>query len=145
MRKMIVPASAEELANVQSFIDSELEAHGFPAREQLGVDIAVEEIFVNIATYAYTPEIGEAEVTVDVADDAATPENDATLTVTVTFSDGGKPFDPLKKEDADTSPEALMGREGGLGILMTKRIMDELEYSYERGRNILTMKKRIVR
>lgn len=143
---MIVSALPEELENVQRFIDEELEAHGFPLREQLSVDIAVEEIFVNIASYAYSPETGKAEISVDVSDDEETAEkDDATLTVTVVFSDSGKPFDPLAKEDADTSPNALLNREGGLGILMTKRIMDELEYTYDKGKNVLTMKKRIVR
>ena len=61
----------------------------------------------------------------------------------IQFLDHGKPFDPLAKEDADTSEEALMDRIGGLGILLVKETMDEVSYSYEDGKNILTILKKL--
>ena len=61
----------------------------------------------------------------------------------VQFLDGGKPFDPLAKEDAATSEEALMAREGGLGILLVKTTMDGVQYSYEDGKNVLTIVKKL--
>ena len=137
MKTIIMEAAVSELDRLRDFVDGELEAFGCKPGVMLGMDLVVEEVFVNIASYAYPDGNGKAEVSVGC--------DGVPGTVTLIFRDSGIPFDPVARPDADTSPEALMGREGGLGILMTKRIMDELEYSYERGRNILTMKKRIAR
>ncbi len=65
------------------------------------------------------------------------------LRVVIQFLDSGKPFDPLAREDADTSEEGLMSREGGLGILLVKNTMDDVQYSYEGGKNILTILKKL--
>ena len=102
---------------------------------QMQIELAVEEIFVNIASYAYDSEDGEAEVRCKVLEDP--------LRVVVQFLDSGKPFDPLAREDADTSEDALMGREGGLGIFLVKSTMDSVEYAYEGGKNILTIRKNL--
>lgn len=135
MKSITVPAQKEELERVQSFIDEELEARDCPMRAQFQIDMAVEEIFVNISSYAYHPEIGEAEIDVEVAEEP--------LRVIITFLDHGKPFDPLAREDADTSEKALFSRVGGLGILMVKKSMDAVRYSYEDGKNILTIEKNL--
>ncbi len=134
MKKSItVPAAVERLAEVSAFVDAELEQYDCPAKTQYQIDLSVEEIFVNIASYAYPPGSGEAEISFEIRDGAAE----------ITFSDHGRPFDPLAKEDADTSPEALFGREGGLGILMTKKMMDGIRYYYREGRNVLILSKRL--
>ena len=135
MKSMIVPAVKEQLETVQSFVEAELEANDCAPKAMFQISIAVEEIFVNIASYAYRPEVGEAEVCVEVCE--------APLRVIIQFLDRGKPFDPLAKEDADTSPEALERREGGLGILIVKKSMDAVTYSYENGKNILTIEKKL--
>ena len=135
MKFIIVPALPEELTKVQTFVDTELEALDCPMDAQFQIDLAVEEIFVNIASYAYRPDVGEAEIRVEVNEDP--------LRVVVQFLDHGKPFDPLAKEDADTSPEAIERRLGGLGILLVKRSMDAVTYAYENGRNILTIEKKL--
>ena len=135
MKYIIVPAQPEELSRVQSFVDTELEALECPMEAQFQIDLAVEEIFVNIASYAYRPDVGEAEIRVEVCDKP--------LRVVVQFLDHGKPFDPLAREDADTSPEAIERRTGGLGILLVKRSMDAVTYAYEGGRNILTIEKKL--
>ena len=135
MKHIIVPARPEELTKVQTFVDTELEALDCPPSAQFQIDLAVEEIFVNIASYAYRPEVGEAEIRVEVNDDP--------LWVVIQFLDHGKPFDPLAKEDADTSPEAIERRLGGLGILLVKRTMDSVTYAYENGRNVLTIEKKL--
>ena len=131
MKSITVPAQVEQLDEVQDFIAAELERFDCPMRAQMQVTLAVEEIFVNIASYAYRPEVGEAEIRCDVE---AEP-----LRVTVQFLDHGKPFDPLAKQDADTSEEATLAREGGLGILLVKKSMDAVNYSYEDGKNVLTI------
>ena len=128
-----VKATTEELDTVTDFVEEKLAPYECPMRTMLQLRLAIEEIFVNIASYAYSPEIGEAEVHCEVLKDP--------LRVVIQFLDSGQPFDPLAREDADTSEEALMSREGGLGILLVKNTMDDVQYSYENGKNILTIQK----
>lgn len=133
MNERTVAATLDNLELVQGWIEQELESHGCPVRIQMQISIAVEEIYVNIAHYAYHPEIGEATVRCTVGGDP--------LTVTVQFLDRGTPFDPLAKQDADTTLSAQEREIGGLGILMVKKSMDQVVYHYEGGMNVLTIKK----
>lgn len=135
MSKMIVSAVPEELEHVQGFVEEELSTRDCTPKTMIQLNIAVEEIFINIASYAYRPEVGEAEISVEVCEDP--------LRVVIQFLDSGVPFDPLAQEDADTSPEALERRVGGLGILIVKKTMDAVTYSYENGKNILTIVKQL--
>lgn len=102
-------------------------------RVQMQIDIAVEEIFVNIASYAYTPEIGKAEILIQEDHD---PEG-----ITITFIDTGIPYDPLAKPDPDVTLSANQRQIGGLGIYMVKKSMTDMTYRYEENRNILTIRK----
>lgn len=133
MKSLTVTAQKEELQSVQDFIDGILEEADCPMKIQFQIDVAVEEIFVNIASYAYPPDCGTAQIDVTVPEEGGS--------ATVTFRDHGVPFDPLAKEDADISAEALMARTGGLGILMTKKMMDEVTYEFRDGMNMLTIRK----
>ena len=99
------------------------------------VSLAVEEIFVNVASYAYSPQIGKAKLRVEVADGPSS--------VTVTMSDSGVPYDPLAKEDPDISAPAEDRQAGGLGIYLTKKLMDDMSYVYKDGKNVLTLRKKI--
>ena len=134
MHTMTVSANLGALDQVTDFVTRDLEAQGFPMNVQLQIHLAIEEIFVNIVSYAYHPEDGDAEIRCEILEDP--------VRVVIQFLDRGKPFDPLAKEDADTSEEALLGREGGLGILLVKKTMDDVQYTYEGGKNILTIMKR---
>ena len=135
MEYLIVPAKTEELDRVYDFVEGQLESFDCPMRTLFQRRLAIEEIFINIASYAYAPKEGEAEVRCTVLENP--------LRVELQFLDGGTPFDPLAREEADTSPEGLMNREGGLGILLVKKTMDEVEYAYEDGRNVLTIRKNL--
>ena len=104
-----------------------------PAQSQ--IDVAVEEIFVNIASYAYGDETGKVVLKIKI-------DNDPKKAV-ITFMDSGIPYDPLAKEDPDVTLSAEERQIGGLGIFMTKQFMDELEYEYTDGQNVLTLKKNI--
>lgn len=128
-----VPASIDQLENVQNFVTEHLERYDCSMKAMMQIEIAVEEIFVNIANYAYCPEAGEATVCCEVEKEP--------LKVVIQFLDYGKPFNPLDKKDADITQEALLRREGGLGILMVKKSMDSVRYSHEDGKNILTISK----
>ena len=130
-----VMAKTDQLDTVTDFVEEKLALYDCPMRTMLQLRLAIEEIFVNIASYAYSPAEGEAEVRCGVLEDP--------LRVVIQFLDSGRPFDPLAREDADTSAEGLMSREGGLGILLVKKTMDDVQYSYEDGKNILTIVKKL--
>ena len=133
MERIKVPAKIAALDEVNDFVGRLLASRNCSEKVLFQLRLAIEEIFVNIASYAYFPAEGEAEVCCEVLEDP--------LRVVIRFLDSGMPFDPLAREDADTSPEALMRREGGLGILLVKNTMDDVQYTYENGKNILTILK----
>lgn len=135
MKELTVPATLDRLEAVQKFVEEELEQHGCPMSTLLQVSVAVEEIYVNIAHYAYHPEVGEATIRCAVGGDP--------LQVTIQFLDSGKPFDPLARPDADITLPAQERQIGGLGILMVKKTMDDVAYEYKDGCNVLTLKKKI--
>lgn len=126
-------AKNELLSNVQSFVDDHLNAANCTARAKAQVAIAVEEIFTNIANYAYAPEDGTLTVHVEQEEDPRA--------ICIIFADHGKPYNPLAKEDPDITLSASERKIGGLGIFMTKQLMDDVSYSYQDGKNILTLKK----
>ena len=130
-----IEATKENLPKVMEFVGRKLEAVDCPPKAGMQIDIAVEEIFTNIVNYAYAPGKGSAKVRVDVTDHP--------VTVSITFIDNGKPYDPLAKEDPDITLSAEERQIGGLGIFMTKQVMDDVIYEYKDGRNILTLKKNL--
>ena len=130
---MILDALISNLPDVLAFVDESLEKRDCPMRVQMQIDIAVEEIFVNIASYAYTPEIGKAEILIQEDHD---PEG-----ITITFIDTGIPYDPLAKPDPDVTLSANQRQIGGRGIYMVKKSMTDMTYRYEENRNILTIRK----
>ena len=130
---LCVDAKLDHYADVIAFIDKLLEQNGCDEENRLRVQLAVDEIFTNIATYAYGAEGGKVEISFSCKDGIAE----------ITFADSGTPYDPLKKDDPDItlSPEEM--QIGGLGIFIAKNNMDAISYRYENNRNILTMSKRI--
>ena len=135
MKKLTVEADRDRLDEVLSFIDETLEENDCSPKAQMQIDIAAEEIFVNIASYAYAGEKGDAIITIDISDDPAS--------AVIVFEDSGAQFDPLAKPDPDITLPAEERQIGGLGIFMVKKSMDEVTYRYENGRNILTIRKQI--
>lgn len=135
MASMTVEATIENVPAVTDFVNEELEKLDCPPKAQTQIDIAIDELFGNIAMYAYTPETGPATVCVDVEEDP--------LSVIITFIDNGVPFDPLSTEDPDVSLPIEQRKIGGLGVFLVKKIMDDVSYEYREGRNILRIKKSI--
>ena len=135
MRSITVPAIDEDPSPVIDFVEEELASHDCPSRVLFQIEVAIEEIFVNIVSYAGLSESDGVEVRCEVLEDP--------LRVVVQFLDGGVPFDPLAKADPDTSVEATVEREGGLGIFMVKEMMDDVSYAYENGKNTLTILKHL--
>ncbi len=133
MEEIAVWAEVENLDQVRSFVDASLVSGECPMKVQLLVEMAVEEIFVNIANYAYPDRTGQARIRTELLQD---PRR-----IQITFTDSGIPFDPLKKPDPDISLSLDEKPIGGLGIFMVKKEMDDVQYRYEDGKNILTFMK----
>jgi len=136
MREMTVEATFEQIKPVTDFVNAELRELGCSERIRIQVDVAIDELFGNIARYAYDPETGPATVRVDVEEEP--------LCVIITFIDHGVPYDPLSAEFVDTTHLSAKERPiGGLGLFMVKKTMDDISYSYRDGQNILTIRKNI--
>lgn len=133
-KEIVVDATLDNLAMVQTFIETELERVECSLKLLLQISLAVEEIYVNIVHYAY-PEgaVGSAVVT------CAIDENEERIQIC--FTDSGVPYNPLMKEDVDITLTAQERQVGGLGIFMVKKSMDGLSYIYKDGKNILTIEK----
>lgn len=133
MKELTIAATVENIEVVTDFVNQQLELLECPMKTQMQIDIAIDELFSNIAHYSYNPEVGQATVRVEVVENP--------LAVTITFIDNGIPYDPLAKEDPDLTLSAEERQIGGLGIYMVKKSMDEITYEYKDGQNILSIKK----
>ena len=134
MEKLDILAKTENLDTVIDFVNKHLEGVECPMKIQMQIDVAVEEIFVNIANYAYGTGEGPATVRINV--------DNQNKIVDITFIDNGVPYDPLAKEDPDITLSAQERQIGGLGIFMVKKSMDDVSYEYKDGKNRLTIKKK---
>jgi len=133
MEEIKVKAELEQLDTVIRFIDGELDKIGCGLKAKLQIEVAVEEIFVNIAHYAYPDKDGTTIIRFSFDDQA----NIATLC----FLDSGTPYNPLAREEPDTTLSVEERSIGGLGIFMVKKTMDNIEYEYKDGNNVLTLQK----
>ena len=133
MEKITVDAVVENLQEVIDFATEKLEARDCPMKAAMQLELVIEEIFVNIASYAYHPEIGAATFCMEFEENPSA--------VVITFIDGGKPYNPLEKADPDTTLDIDERDIGGLGIFLVKKNVDEIAYEYADGKNILRMKK----
>lgn len=129
----IFPATIEALPDVQGFFEAELEKVDCSMKTQIAIGIAIEEVFVNVAHYAYPDGVGTAT--------AGFAFDKESRTATFQIRDRGVPFDPLTKEDPDITLSAEERDIGGLGIFITRKTMDSVTYNYQNDENILTMKK----
>ncbi len=135
MRELDILAKRENLSEVLKFIDAELESRDCTIRLQTQIDVAVEEIFVNISSYAYEPGEGYTTIRVEVTEDPTT--------IAISFIDEGTPYDPLAKPDPNLKIPVKERKKGGLGIYMVKKSMDDVSYEYKNGKNELTIKKQL--
>ena len=134
MRELTLQATVDNMPRLMLWLDSQLEELDCPMKAQVQLDIATDEVFSNIVNYAYEDSTGDATVWVERLDPPA---------IRMTFIDGGKPYNPLQKEDPNTALSAEERQIGGLGIYMVKKSMDEVTYRYHEGQNILTIVKNI--
>ena len=135
MKELRVDATVENIEKVTDFVNERLTQLNCPIKAQMQINIAIDELFGNIAHYAYNPKTGSSIVRIEVLQEP--------LSVVVTFIDNGKAYNPLAREDPDVALAAEEREIGGLGIYMVKKSMDEISYEYKDGQNILRIKKKI--
>ena len=135
MRELALPATVENIETVTDFVNEYLDEVGCSMKVQMQVAVVIDEIFSNIAHYAYAPSVGD--VTVSVA------ANKETKVLMLSFADRGVAYNPLVKEDPDVTLSAEERQIGGMGIFMVKKLMDDITYEYVEGRNVLTVWKKI--
>lgn len=135
MKEYTLLATIEALDQVQGIIDQELDTVGANPEVKIQLAICVEELYVNIAHYAYRPRVGELTIRYGVTHDPCK--------ISIQFEDGGVPFDPLAKKDPDITLSEEERDVGGLGIFMVKNAMDRVDYAYKNGKNILTIEKNL--
>ena len=133
MKELAVDAVLGNIDRVIDFIIEELERNNLTDIMLNEIAIAAEEVFTNIANYAYTEETGKVRLCVDINDNE----------LRITFEDSGKPYNPLDTPEPDITLSAKERPIGGLGIFMVKKIMDTVQYRYENCINQLTMIKDI--
>lgn len=133
IKELNVEATIENIPVVTDFVNQELEALDCPMKAMVQIDVAIDELFGNIANYAYNPETGPATVQVEVDEDP--------LSVVITFIDKGIPYDPLAADDPDVTLSAEERKIGGLGVFLVKQTMDDVAYEYKDGHNILKIRK----
>ena len=134
MQKLKVAATKDNLEVVTAFLDQVLDTSDCPLKTRLQIDLALEEMYINIANYAYAPGTGDMELQAGFSDDGTE--------VILILKDRGVPYDPLAKADPDVSLPADKRKIGGLGIFLVKKTMDSMSYVRKDGYNIVTMKKR---
>ena len=135
MKEWTGEAVLSNLPSVTSTLDGWLEEISCPMKAQMQLDVAVDELFSNISSYAYSPGQGNATIRMNF--------NEADRMISVTFTDQGIPFNPLEKKDPDTTLSAAEREVGGLGIFLVKKTMDGMEYKREGNKNIVTIHKKI--
>lgn len=135
MKEMTLRAVLDNIPKITAFIDSELEALDCPLKAQMQIDMAIDELFGNIAHYAYGDKVGDATVRFEF--DPSTRE------ASITFMDSGVAFDPLQRTDPDTTLSAEERQIGGLGIFLVRKTMDMMNYHRKNGMNMLTIIKKI--
>ena len=135
MTRKIFPAEEHLLPDVLGFVEETLEKYDCSIKVQMAVCVAIEEIFINIAHYAYGE--GKGDVDFSIGFDENSRE------VTFRVADKGFPFNPLDKPDPDITLPAEEREIGGLGIFITKKTMDSVNYAYENGENVMTMIKKM--
>ncbi len=131
-KEIRIEAENENLQKIMECIEEDI--RDLPEEQAIPIKVAIEEIFVNIASYAYPPRKGKVKIIIETT---AEPERK----ISITFIDDGVPYDPLAREDPDLDMELMDRKVGGLGVYMVKESMDETFYEYKDGENILKIVK----
>lgn len=132
INELTVEASARNLEKVIGFVNGELISVNCTNEIRNQIDLAVEEIFMNIANYAYKPDLGSVVIGISVGENAV-----------IRIEDSGKPFNPLERAAPDFSEPLKVRKIEGLGIYLVRQFMDNISYSRINNKNVLVMTKKI--
>ena len=135
VKELTVDATLDNLDTVVGFVEDTLGMTSCPMKLCMQMVLCMEELFVNVANYAYEGTTGTCTIYLE------TQHTDEEGKVTITLEDYGRPFNPLEKEDPDITLSADERQIGGLGIFMVKKSMDTVSYNYENEKNRLTLEK----
>ncbi len=136
VKVLTVSSDKSRLCEVQEFVERCLKGCGTSSKTLSQLKLIVEEIFINISSYAYHPPgSGEVQISCEVEKDV--------MKVVIVFEDDGPEFDPLEAEEPDTTVDIRDREPGGLGIFLVKRCVDGISYRRDGGRNILTIEKNL--
>lgn len=130
---LTIGANIKNLPEVNDFVESFMDAHSASPKAKNQILLALEEVFANVAHYAYPPEGGNVKITERIQDGV----------LTLVFADYGVPYNPLEKEAPDITLPVEERREGGLGIFLTKKLVDNITYEHVDNQNILTLEKKL--
>ena len=132
MARLILAADLSSIDRIRSFLKSSLSRLDPNEEDFFKIELAVVEMCVNIARYAFPGKAGKLTIEIGIED----------RTATLTITDGGIPFDPRSVPKPDVGHILATGRTGGLGIYLARTLMDRFDYRREDGRNVLTLSKR---
>ncbi len=135
MKEWTFEATIDRITWLTDQVNEALESLNCPMKAQMQIDVAIDELLANIASYAYAPNKGDVTVRFDFDEESRM--------ASISFIDTGVPYDPLRKPDPDVTLQAQEREVGGLGIFLVKKTMDDMLYARKDGRNILTIRKRI--
>lgn len=135
MKEITVEATTGNIPKVAAFVDEELERLDCAPKANMQIDVCIDELVANVAHYAYGS--GTGDVTVCLGFD------EEQRIFSLTFVDAGVPFDPCNVPEPDISLPLEERPIGGLGLLMVRKMMDEMRYRREGEHNVLTVYKRI--
>jgi len=135
MKKLVIEASIDNLNEVLKFVNEDIERYNYPPESKNQIYVAVEEIFVNIASYAYQADNGSVAIFISAED----------CRISIRFEDSGEPYNPLEQADPDLDKPLMERKIGGLGVYFVKQLMDKVEYAYVDNKNVLIMTKEIKR
>lgn len=133
LKSITVEAVIQNVETVTEFVNAVLEENDCPAKVQMRIDVAIDEIFGNIAYYAYGNSCGNVTIQIEIEKDLPG--------IVLTFIDQGMPYNPLENKEPDITLDIEEREIGGLGIFLVKKTMDALSYEYVDGQNVLTLKK----
>lgn len=120
--------NADSIPEAEAYISGVLEEASVSMKTSYTVDVVMDEMYSNIVNYS-----GAQNAWISCKVDAES--------IVITLEDDGVPYNPLQKEDPDVTLSVEEREVGGLGIFIVKKIMDEIQYAYQDGRNCVTMKK----
>ena len=135
MAELEVAAIQDNLKDVFEFVNSELKERTDNKTLMRQIKLCVEEIFLNISSYAYHPGTGNAKIILRLEGDPVP------IRVSITFIDKGRPFNPLSEGNPDTESDLDERQVGGLGIFLVKNSADDIYYEFKNDQNMLTFVK----